>query len=76
MDHVKLDFFVGDPWFLFPVALGVNAQPLRHILLQIKNLAAVPQAGRRICFRKLLSNADAGTKRRRRLICRAIRPAV
>ena len=32
-------------------------------------------AGKRICFRKLLSNADAGTKRRSRLTWRAIRPA-
>ena len=32
-------------------------------------------AGKRICFRRLLSNADAGTKRRSRLTWRAIRPA-
>lgn len=32
--------------------------------------------GKRICFRRLLSNADAGTKRRSRLIWRAARPAV
>ena len=33
-------------------------------------------AGKRICFRRLLSNAAAGTKRRSRLIWRAARPAV
>jgi hypothetical protein len=29
-------------------------------------------AGKRICFRRLLSNADAGTKRRSRLTWRAV----
>ena len=32
-------------------------------------------AGKRICFRRLRSNADAGTKRRSRLTWRAVRPA-
>lgn len=33
------------------------------------------QAGNPFCFRRLLSNADAGTKRRSKLIWRAIFPA-
>ena len=32
--------------------------------------------GSPFCLRKLLSNADAGTKRRSKLTCRAIFPAV
>jgi hypothetical protein len=32
-------------------------------------------AGKRICFRRLLSNADSGTNRRSRLTWRAVRPA-
>jgi hypothetical protein len=33
------------------------------------------QTGSPFCFRRLLSNADAGTKRRRKLTWRAIFPA-
>ena len=46
---------------------------LKRGLMPIVNPA---YAGKRICFRRLLSNADTGTKRRRRLIWRAARPAV
>lgn len=41
-------------------------QPVEHRLTY---------AGNRICFRRLLSKAEAGTKRRSRLTWRAIRPA-
>jgi len=36
---------------------------------------SVTYAGKRICFRRLLSNADSGTKRRSKLTWRAVRPA-